>query len=328
MKKYLAKWFVIIIVIAVMIGAGFLTKYMPEETKIASVFAEEQASETAEDQSYFRISIPDKYEGAVQIEENLMEKTVRIALTGITEFSFSTILIEENDDRVVKTERSYENGEGTLLVYLDGRYACEGASEGRMLSLRFTPVREKYDRILVIDPGHGGEADTGTIAYGYEEKDLTLALAKEVKALLESELSDSYVCLTRLGDTALSERERESFAKELGADFYISIHMDADPSSRATTGVSTYYNSADVRLGRAYAEIMQSCIAKAIEGQDADAVKEDEKVLTKEFPIPALVVEAGYLTNKQEARMLGTKEYREILAAGIAAGIEKIVMQK
>jgi len=295
---------------------------------MASVFAEEQGSKVAEDQSYFRISVPDKYEGTVRIEENLMEKTVRVVLTGITEFSFSTTLIEENDGRVVKTERSYENGEGTLLVYLDDRYACEGASEGRMLSLQFTPVRETYDRIIVIDPGHGGEADTGTIAYGYEEKDLTLALAKEVKALLESGLLDSYVCLTRLGDTALSEQERENFAKELGADFYISIHMNADPSSRATTGVSTYYNSADVRLGRAYAEIMQSCIEKAVEGQSAVKVEEDEKVITKGFPIPALVVEAGYLTNKQEALMLGTKEYRETLAAGIAAGIEKILMEK
>ncbi len=327
MKKYLAKWFMVIIVVAIMIGAGFLTKNLPEGTRAASALAEEPSSNAAEHTFQFLISIPNQYEGNTRIEENLIEKTVRIVLPGISEFSFSTIVLEKNDSRVVKTERSYENGSGMLLIYLDDWYVCEGAYEGGKLSLQFTPVHEKYDRILVIDPGHGGESDTGTIAYGYEEKDLTLALAKEVKTLLTRELNDCYVCLTRLEDTALSERERENFTQELDADFYLSIHMGADPSSRATTGVSTYYNSAGNRLGKSYAKTLRDCIADALEGQDNGVIKEDKQVFTNKFQIPALIVEAGYLTNKQEARMLGTSEYRKTLALGIAAGIEKIINQ-
>ncbi len=325
MKKYLAKWLVIIMAVAVMIGTRFIMEYMPTGTKAASVFAEESSLETLEGNSGFRVLIPIQYEGAVQIEENLIEKTVQIVLPGIPKFSFSTMIAEGNDARVVKIERSYKDGSGRLLVYLDDRYACKGTYEGKKLLLQFFPVREKYERILVIDPGHGGESDTGTIAYGYKEKDLTLAFAKEIKALLERELPEIYVCLTRLEDTEIGAQEREALAKELGADLYLSIHMNADPSSRATTGVSTYYNNLDAETGRAYAEVMQGCIAKAVEGQDADAIEEDKRIITKEFTIPALIIEAGYLTNKQEALMLGTIEYREMLAGGIASGIEKIV---
>lgn len=328
MKQYLVKWFVILLIITVMIGAGFLVQYIPEGTRVVSAFAEEHGAETLEDQSDFRISMPDNFEGNIRIEENPMEKTVRILFSDLSEFSFSAIHIEDNDSKVFKTERNFENGEGILVVYLDNRYVCEYITKGGLLTLQFIPVREKYNRVIVIDPGHGGKEDTGTIAYGYEEKDLTLALAKEIKSLLESELSDTYVCLTRTADVTVSKQEREDFAKEIDADFYLSLHMNADPSSRATTGVSTYYNSIDVKLGKTYAEIMQKCIAKAVEGQDADTVKEDEKVITKEIYIPTLVVEAGYLTNKQEAMMLGTKEYRKTLAAGIADGVEKIIMEK
>lgn len=324
MKKYLVKWFWIVMMVAVMIGAGFITKYMPVGTKAASVFAEESSQEASEDASVFGILIPSQYEGTVQVEENLIKKTVQIVLPDIPEFSFSTMIAEGNDARVVKIERSYKDGNGRLLIYLDDRYACERTYEGKKLCLQFFSVKEKYKQILVIDPGHGGESDTGTIAYGYEEKDLTLALAKEMKDLLGREFPELYVCLTRLDDTAVGTQEREALAKELGADLYLSIHMNADPSSRATTGVSTYYNNLDTGSGRAYAEVMQGCIAQAVEGQDADAVEEDKRIITKEFKIPALVIEAGYLTNKQEALMLGTMEYREMLAGGIVSGIKKI----
>ncbi|WNF22633.1 triple tyrosine motif-containing protein [Mesobacillus jeotgali] len=96
-----------------------------------------------------------------------------------------------------------------------------------------------YGPIIVLDPGHGG-ADPGAASGSYAEKNLNLNLAKKIKTYLGSFSSNVY--LTRSTDTYLSLAERATFANNLGADMFLSIHHDSSTSSTAN-GISVHYSS-------------------------------------------------------------------------------------
>ena len=87
--------------------------------------------------------------------------------------------------------------------------------------------------IVVIDPGHGGR-DPGAIAVsgGVPEKDLTLALARELRDRLV-ERGRVRVALTRDSDRYLTLEQRAGVARGLGASLFLSLHMDSAPNPLA-----------------------------------------------------------------------------------------------
>jgi N-acetylmuramoyl-L-alanine amidase len=104
-------------------------------------------------------------------------------------------------------------------------FAPEGAAGTRAL------------RVVVLDPGHGGE-DAGVTAGGAVEKDLTLALARVLKGDLERRLPVRVV-LTRTGDVAVSAGQRAEIANRVRADLVVSLHFDGFPGPGAT-GATAY----------------------------------------------------------------------------------------
>lgn len=92
---------------------------------------------------------------------------------------------------------------------------------------------------IVLDPGHGGN-DLGTVGpNGLLEKDLTLAIARELKTLLEQGMG-AQVFLTRDTDVYVSLEERTALANHYRADLFLSIHANSS-RSHSTSGVETYY---------------------------------------------------------------------------------------
>lgn len=98
----------------------------------------------------------------------------------------------------------------------------------------------------VLDPGHGGELAGAVSARGDKEKDLTLQIARRVKRRLEQ--AGGRVVLTRTADTRVPLANRAAVANALAADLFVSIHLNSMPteaSRRASSGVETYFLSAD-----------------------------------------------------------------------------------
>lgn len=79
-------------------------------------------------------------------------------------------------------------------------------------------------KILVLDPGHGGQ-DPGAVGNGLLEKEINLELAKKVTQRLAS--YDVTVRLTRENDAFISLTQRAAFANEINADYFLSIHCNA-----------------------------------------------------------------------------------------------------
>jgi N-acetylmuramoyl-L-alanine amidase len=99
-------------------------------------------------------------------------------------------------------------------------------------------LKAKKARIIVIDPGHGGE-DPGAIGPGKtREKDVVLAVARKLQKAL-NETGDFKAFLTRRGDYFVSLQDRTRIAMEYGADLFISLHANGNPS-RQVRGTSVY----------------------------------------------------------------------------------------
>jgi N-acetylmuramoyl-L-alanine amidase len=96
----------------------------------------------------------------------------------------------------------------------------------------------RKDRIVVIDPGHGGEAPGAVGKGGTLEKDVVLSMAKKLRDLLNRK--EGYrAFLTRDGDYYVSFDKRLQIAREYGADLFVSIHADA-AKNRSAAGSSIY----------------------------------------------------------------------------------------
>jgi N-acetylmuramoyl-L-alanine amidase len=100
-------------------------------------------------------------------------------------------------------------------------------------------------RVIVIDAGHGGAAFPGAVYGGIKEKDINLAVALKLGALIEKEIPGVKVVYTRKTDTALGKTlnedltARADIANKANGDFFISIHANAAPKATSVCGAET-----------------------------------------------------------------------------------------
>ena len=174
---------------------------------------------------------------------------------------------------------------------------------------------------------------------GVLEKDLTLDVAHRVDRLLEAE--GIATVMTRLGDTYVSLAERAAFANRVSDCIFISIHFNED-NRPVSTGVETYYAAHQITPGsfmtswlpflwRALSESpnleSQSLAGFIQEALVARTQALDRGTKAKQFFVianvtsPAVLVEGGFLTNKEDNSRLTSEDYREQLAAAISDGI-------
>jgi N-acetylmuramoyl-L-alanine amidase len=197
-------------------------------------------------------------------------------------------------------------------------------------------------RTIVIDAGHGGK-DTGTQnkALGYDEKKFTLVVAR----LLQAKLSGGpwRVLMTRNDDRFIDLGVRSEMAAKAGADLFISIHFNAVAGSAAVKGTETFIltpgnqrstgadqrTAADAKIhpGNAHDEwnaqlgyqIQRHLMARL--GSVDRGLKRARFAVLREAPCPAVLIEAGYLSNTAEARKIATDAYRQDIAESIAAAV-------
>jgi N-acetylmuramoyl-L-alanine amidase len=194
--------------------------------------------------------------------------------------------------------------------------------------------------LVVIDPGHGGQ-DSGTTKNGLVEKELALDVANRLRQHLQGR--GLVTLLTRADDSYVSLQDRATTANNQTESVFVSIHFD-DAGRTAATGVETYYASHPVSFPERVASWLPFLERTSNEPPDlesqslAASVQESLVVQTQAanrgtrgqqfFVIanvrhPAVLVEAGFLTNKDDAARLVNADYREQIAIGIGEGILK-----
>ena len=170
---------------------------------------------------------------------------------------------------------------------------------------------------VVIDAGHGG-SDGGTVSGEIIEKDINLAVALKLKAVLED--NDIEVILTRNSDENISLAQRTFVANDSNADFFISLHCNYYEDDAQIAGLECYYSSLDGTESKVYAESIINAISLSDNIISREAKVESYYVL-QNTQMPAVLVEMGFLSNYSECQKLLSEDYQEILSQKIAEGI-------
>lgn len=146
---------------------------------------------------------------------------------------------------------------------------------------------------IFLDAGHGG-TETGAIGHGMIEKNINLTVTLEVKRLLE--LNGQEVKLSRSADTTLDLTTRCNMANNWGADYFISIHHNANDG--ATSGTEIYCS---VGGGEGY-HLAHSIICGITDRSARVIARESEKVSGQDYyavirqtEMPAIITEYGYM---------------------------------
>lgn len=171
---------------------------------------------------------------------------------------------------------------------------------------------------VVIDAGHGGE-QPGCVVGGTLEKDVNLSIAMALKEELEKR--GIAVILTRNSDKNVQLSDRTVYARSILADYFVSIHCNAYIWDRNVRGFQCFYYQSD--QGKMLSDEITRLV-KEKEIRIRGAEEADFRVL-RESSIPAVLIEAGYLTNYGDRTALTSREYQMDMAAIIAEGIDKIL---
>lgn len=169
---------------------------------------------------------------------------------------------------------------------------------------------------VVIDAGHGGKDPGAPSVTGQWEKQFNLSVALKVQKLLENE-QRIRPYLTRSTDVFIELNDRAKLPNELQADLFISIHANRYTSN--ATGTETYYNRAD---SKAFADVMHKNLVQATGLPDRN-VRQAGFLVIRKTTMPAVLLEAGYLSNSRDAKALFTESVQDRIAAGIVAGIKE-----
>jgi N-acetylmuramoyl-L-alanine amidase len=218
-------------------------------------------------------------------------------------------------------------------------------------------------RVVVLDPGHGGIDPGATGTSGVQEKDITLALARELRDRLLA--TGRYrVVLSREGDISLSLADRVRFARAEGADLFLSIHADSigddkihgatvytlseTASDRVSELLATKENKSDIIAGLdlnsesdevsailidlAQRETMNSSarFARHLLGEFGERLSQPRQPhrfagfkVLKAPDVPSVLVEIGYMSNRRDEAMLTSPKGRVRLVEAVAAAVDR-----
>lgn len=173
--------------------------------------------------------------------------------------------------------------------------------------------------VIVIDPGHGG-TDGGTSFGTMVEKEINLDIAARVYGKLKEK--GYQPVLARGDDTYISKEDRVTAANNAGADLYISIHQNYYEDYSAK-GIETWYNGEDTTgNSKRLAALVQQEVLSDTKAADRELRGDSVYYVTKAAKMPSCLIETGFLSNREEREKLANIEYREMIADGIARGID------
>jgi len=212
---------------------------------------------------------------------------------------------------------------------------------------------------IIIDPGHGGK-DPGASGFGIREKNLALQIGKRLRNLIKKKNPEIEVLMTRDTDRYLKLEARTAFANKHQGDLFISIHLNASRRSNVS-GMETYYlnlttdsyaltlaakeNQTSLRSISnlqgllhdlmTHSKIQESTqLAHLVQNNAVKEARASKQIRLRNLGVkrapffvllgaqmPSILVEAGFISNKKENKLLQTKQYQQTLAQGMYQGI-------
>lgn len=263
-----------------------------------------------------------------KLQDNYHEKKFGITLPGnYLEFYEQNPVINPYS-YVTETSITYdeENQQTVIQLTTETICACKYTLEDGYIAMTIAKPDEIYDKIIILDAGHGGK-DPGALQGTILEKDINFKIVcTYLKNFFEN--SDIKVYYTRETDTYISLSERADLAAEVGADLFISLHMNTFTSSSAK-GTQVYYSSANNK--KLSSGFSSSVLAKKLVNKISTAIgtknrgcSDENYYVTKYNSVPAVLIELGFMTNKSDLAKLTSSDYQEKAAQAIYEAVTEL----
>ncbi len=175
--------------------------------------------------------------------------------------------------------------------------------------------------VVVIDPGHGG-SDPGAVGLGgLRETDVVLDISLQLSQILEQ--NGIQVIMTRQDERTIDLAPRTQLANRVNADLFVSVHANSVGGGRTeVNGVETYY----YQSGNLLAQYIQNSILQTMRMNNR-GVKQARFYVLRNTQMPAVLVEVGFVTGSDDARILANPADRTRMAEAIARGILQYVQR-
>lgn len=205
-----------------------------------------------------------------------------------------------------------------INISLDDIYAHTLYQDEDNIYIDLRQPKDVYDKIIVVDAGHGG-TDSGSLSIGeqYCEKDLNLSMLLYLKEILDQE--DIKVYYTRTTDETIFLNPRVNLANDLEADFFLSIHCNANESSMPS-GTEVLYNELVLTEGFESKQLSQICLEEltnTTQMRNRGLVTGSEMVIIGNSDIPVALIEVGFMSNDEDLQFLLQEGNRRKVAGAI-----------
>ncbi len=329
MEKKILQWITVasgIITLFVCIGLYHLPS-IKEQWILAAELTEAAVGQTnieieeSEEEKLY-IEIPEDVDGKdIVITNDYLTQTIYVRFENTADNYSEEYSVYGSSDHIASMSHYKEAEAQVLAICLDKLYEISYHFEDGKLCMSFIDPHDIYDKIVVIDAGHGGRM-SGAVRHGIEEKTLNLEIVKQIKAIFDEVDDESIkVYYTRLDDTNPTLMERVNMANKVDADLFISIHNNAAGtgvfSSRNGT-LALYSPDDDTELSSMH--FAQICVEQvnASTGSKNQGIADGDYVyIVRTSQVPVALIEVGYMSNQEELEKLSDSEYQRKVAEGV-----------
>lgn len=262
--------------------------------------------------------------GSVKFEDHYLDGYFDVTLPGDYESDYGYGTYDVKGTVVENIEVSTKGGNTTFRFKQNRISAYEVTAEGDSYAIRVKNPKEVYDKVLLLDAGHGGK-DPGTSGNGMQEKNLTLTIAQKIEQELQG--SGIKVYMTRDSDVYPENSTRAQTANDI-ADLMVSIHINSGPET--ANGTESLYqvhaNDSSSRLtSKQLAEILQASMISGTGNTNRGVKLRTDLLILNRTTVPSAIVEVVFITNTGDALKISNPAYQDQVAQAIADGIQEAV---
>lgn len=298
------------------VGAEYTVKEDKDQFYLS--FAKNQTSTV--DADTIAIPLPSGVTASSIIDEDqYYKKQIVISLKGNHTSFYKSNPIVTSHDHVTSVSVKYENSKTNIIIKTDKiqGYALDyGTNE---LRVKIANPSELYQKIVVLDAGHGGN-DPGTMNGSTKEKDIVFNILNNyAKDYFEN--SDIKIYYTRVDDTRIDLYDRAGFAKLVEADLFVSLHVNSSTSA-AARGTNVYYtaaNKAKTKGGldsKRLATLLVNNLSRTLGTNNRGIVNGNFVVISKNS-VPSVLIELAFLSNPSDYKLLVNKDFQKKAAKTI-----------
>lgn len=302
----------------------FAAKQTMAKAKMQDLEIREEISAGNESGGQLSLRLPKGVDGSrIQITNDYVTQTVRVEIPETDAAYFASYPIAGSSNHIDDMFYRQEGTTGIIELAMDKVYELDTEYDEEHYFFNFLTPREVYDKVVVIDAGHGGRAP-GATKKGVKEKDIDLAIVLQLKQIFEKNGENIGVYYTRTTDDNPTFDQRVQLANKADANLFISIHNNSMASGRmsATSGTQVMYDE----LSESSKQLAQICLDEMtaeLGSRDRGLVKGNSIYIIRTSEVPVALIEVGFMTNEEELALLKTEEYQRTAAQGVYRAIHK-----